>query len=363
MRQRRLRSEERPAGDTSRRKFPESPAGRGHELLSWNVMASPVRTALPVVWRVLLAGLVIAAAVLVGLAGAPPAQLAPYAPLQYPFHGARLYVDRDTAAAHWQRATDDRTLDRITRNPQARWLNGPQDLRDVPTVARDARHRDELLVLTVYYIPNRDCAGGQNGAPSAAAYRAFIDSLIRALGGVRAVIIVEPDAVAAECFTPERAALLNWTVNRLATAGEYVYLDAGHSRWRPPAQMAQRLLLAGVARAEGFSVNVANRQTTADSYAYGTDLSRLLGNREFVIDTSRNGLGPPPARPGMPDSSWCNPAREGLGQEPTTATGRAGLAALLWIKPPGESDGACGGQTDTNFSPTLAEKLIRGTRR
>jgi endoglucanase len=29
-----------------------------------------------------------------------------------------------------------------------------------------------------------------------------------------------------------------------------------------------------------------------------------------------------------------------------------GLAALLWIKLPGESDGICGGETTFMFSPT-----------
>jgi endoglucanase len=34
-----------------------------------------------------------------------------------------------------------------------------------------------------------------------------------------------------------------------------------------------------------------------------------------------------------------------------------GLAALLWIKLPGESDGICGGETTYLFSPTQARRL------
>jgi endoglucanase len=34
-----------------------------------------------------------------------------------------------------------------------------------------------------------------------------------------------------------------------------------------------------------------------------------------------------------------------------------GLAALLWIKLPGESDGICGGETTYLFSPTQAQRL------
>ena len=35
-----------------------------------------------------------------------------------------------------------------------------------------------------------------------------------------------------------------------------------------------------------------------------------------------------------------------------------GLAALLWIKLPGESDGICGGETTYLFSPIQARRLI-----
>jgi endoglucanase len=34
-----------------------------------------------------------------------------------------------------------------------------------------------------------------------------------------------------------------------------------------------------------------------------------------------------------------------------------GLAALLWIKLPGESDGKCGGETTYLFSPRQARRL------
>jgi endoglucanase len=111
-----------------------------------------------------------------------------------------------------------------------------------------------------------------------------------------------------------------------------------------------------VAQPAIFSVNVANRQTTRQSYQWGRELSDLLGRREFVIDTSRNGLGPPPDAPDR-DDEWCNPRRQALGQAPTTRPGMPGLAALLWIKLPGESDGICGGETTYLFSPTQARRL------
>ncbi|MBF6047505.1 hypothetical protein GO001_20070 [Streptomyces sp. NRRL B-1677] len=41
--------------------------------------------------------------------------------------------------------------------------------------------------------------------------------------------------------------------------------------------------------------------------------------------------------------SWCNPPGRALGTPPTTATGDPRIDAFLWVKRPGESDGACRG--------------------
>ena len=237
----------------------------------------------------------------------PPA--VSYAPLQHPFRGARLFVDDQTAGARWQRAHGASWLDPITTRPQARWLNGPQDLARLPGLAARARRQRALLVLVAYYIPSRGCSSSGQGAPTSRHYRRWIDRLIDYLGSTRAAVVVEPDAVAADCFDTRRAILLKYSVRRLANAGQYVYLDAGHARWRSTGEMAQRLLRAGVQYAQGFSVNVANRQTTRLSYRWGRELSDLLGRREFVIDTSRNGLGPPPDDPNRDDDAATRDAR------------------------------------------------------
>ena len=170
------------------------------------------------------------------------------------------------------------------------------------------------------------------------------DRLVGHLGSTRAAIVVEPDAVAADCFNTRRAILLKHSVRRLANAGQYVDLDAGYARWRSTGEMAHRLLRAGIQYVQGFSVNVANRQTTRQSYRWGGNSRTSSAGAEFVIDTSRNGLGPPPDEPDRDDES-CNPRRQALGQAPTARTGMPGLAALLWSKLPGESDGICGGET------------------
>ncbi|MGW4154802.1 glycoside hydrolase family 6 protein [Micromonospora chersina] len=283
-----------------------------------------------------------------------------YVPLRHPFRGATLAVDADSPAAHWRDDHHARWLDPVADTPQARWLTGPADLADLRPYLDTARDRRALPVVVIYHVPNRDCAGPDvGGAADAGAYGRFIERTVAVLGDSRAAVVLEPDAVADECFDDDRAALLADATRRLSDAGQHVYLDAGNSRWRSPEEMAGRLRRAGVARAEGFAVNVANRQSTADSHRWGLRLSKLVGDREMVIDTSRNGL------PAPPDDQWCNPPRQALGQPPTTRPGLPRVAALLWIKSPGESDGPCGrGEPAPGvFWPALARTLIANSPR
>ena len=144
------------------------------------------------------------------------------------------------------------------------------------------------------------------------------DRLVGHLGSTRAAIVVEPDAVAADCFNTRRAILLKHSVRRLANAGQYVDLDAGYARWRSTGEMAHRLLRAGIQYVQGFSVNVANRQTSRQSYRWGGSSRTSSAGAEFVIDTSRNGLGPPPDESDRDDESctrdarhWARPPRPG----------------------------------------------------
>lgn len=278
-----------------------------------------------------------------------------FAPQRHPFAHARLFLDRHSAAAEWQSKHDAAWLEPITLTPQAVWLTSEWDLAGLPAVVEAAREQEALLVVVAYFIPNRDCAG--QGAGSLAQYEAWVDRLASRLGETPAVVVMEPDALAADCFDTARARALSDAVSRLADAGHYVYLDAGHPQWRTTAEAARRLMLSGIQRANGFSINVSNRQTTQESERWGLDLSNLVGDREFIIDTSRNGLGPPPDEPGR-DDEWCNPQHQALGAKPTTFAPPRLTAALLWIKRPGESDGACRGEQNTEFSPAQARNLI-----
>jgi endoglucanase len=103
-------------------------------------------------------------------------------------------------------------------------------------------------------------------------------------------------------------------------------------------EIANRLNQVGVEHARGFSLNTSNFFTTDEEIGYGEAVSALTKGAHYVIDTSRNGAGPAPDGP----LNWCNPSGRALGVPPTTATAGAHADAYLWVKRPGDSDGACG---------------------
>jgi endoglucanase len=269
---------------------------------------------------------------------------------QNPFAGYQLYVDpnsnarRQAETLRRSRPQDAALLDQIARQPVARWLGDwVRDIqREVDQAVSTITRSGAIPVFVAYHIPARDCGSySAGGANSPGAYRQWIRSFANGINNRRAVVILEPDALPGmDCLSAarqtERMALIGEAVQVLKGRGAAVYIDAGHAGWHSPAVMARRLNQSGIAAANGFSLNVSNYLASAANIAYGERLSRLVGGKHFVIDTSRNGTG-------GTGSNWCNPRGQALGVVPTTRTGHPLVDAFLWIKQPGESDGTCGG--------------------
>ncbi|WP_217145015.1 glycoside hydrolase family 6 protein [Streptomyces sp. AC627_RSS907] len=195
---------------------------------------------------------------------------------------------------------------------------------------------------------------------------------------------------------------VGYALNKLGDIGNvYNYVDAGHHGWLgwddnfgASADMFKTAATtegATVADVHGFIVNTANYSALKEDHfkitdsvngtsvrqskwvdwnRYTDELSYAQAMRDklvsigfdqnlgMLIDTSRNGWGGTarPTGPGATTSvdtyvdggrydrrthlgNWCNQSGAGLGERPQ-ASPAAGIDAYVWMKPPGESDGA-----------------------
>ncbi|MGW6393227.1 glycoside hydrolase family 6 protein [Streptomyces sp. NPDC055103] len=284
-----------------------------------------------------------------------------------------FYVDPNSTPKQWAAANpvDGRAPAinaSIANTPMARWFGSWSGTIGTATGAYvgAADQGDKLPVLVAYNIYHRDYCGGHSagGAASPSAYATWIAQFAGGIANRPAVVLLEPDAIADYgCMNQtqirEREGMITGAVaefNRQAP-NTWVYLDAGNPGWVSAATMAQRLHVAGLRQAHGFSLNISNYFTTAQNTAYGNavngELSARYGyTKPFVVDTSRNGNGA--------NGEWCNAAGRRLGT-PTQLGG--GAEMLLWVKTPGESDGDCGvgaGSSAGQFLPEAAYKMIYG---
>lgn len=285
-----------------------------------------------------------------------------------PFSGRQLYVNpvaparRQAVAWSVSRPDEATVMDRIASQPTGVWFGDwNQDVgAEADRVVSDAARRGRIPLLVAYNLPNRDCNQySAGGVGSADEYRAWMAKLTEGIGAREAIVVLEPDALGLiSCLTPadraERLSLVREAVSLMKARTEaFVYIDAGHAGWVAPQEMAKRLHLAGVARADGFALNTSHFVPTDETIAHGEELSRRVGGAHFVIDTSRNGN---PEQPG----ELRNPQDARLGPRPTTDTDHPLVDALLWIKPPGESDGPeHGGPPAGQWWPEYALLLAR----
>ena len=290
-----------------------------------------------------------------------------------------LYVNpRNPAAAQaalWRKAgrrADAAAMRLLAKQPTALWLTQPTGVSArVRAETQRAARASSTALLVAYHVPGRDCgnySAGGSGSPDG--YRAWVRAFAAGIGSRRAIVILEPDAIpqaiTQSCLSDqakgERYALLADAVATLKSRpNTRVYIDAGNPGWvRPPAGLVGPLRASGVAKADGFALNVSNFYSNKKVISYGRELSRRLHGAHFVIDTSRNGNGATlKDDPGGP--KWCNPPGRAIGRRPTTSTGKRKVDAYLWVKTPGQSDGTCraGAPPAGHWWPDYALALVR----
>lgn len=251
----------------------------------------------------------------------------------------------------------------LSEQPTAVWLTPEADPVEtvgerIDGLAAEAREQSARLAVVVYGLPGRDCGGQSAGGLDEAAYAEWtgaIGTALRDAADVSPIVILEPDslALAPECGNvPDRVRQLRGAVDALAAGSTWIYVDGGHSRWLPAAEMADLIARVGAGGGiRGFSTNVSNFNATADEVAYARAVAARLDGLHAIVDTSRNGAGS--------NGEWCNPPGRRVG-EPGGSIGDDVVDTNLWIKPPGESDGACnGGPAAGRWWPEAAVELTR----
>lgn len=252
----------------------------------------------------------------------------------------------------------------IAGTPMALWMGGATgDAANVKGILDAATKAGQTPTFVTYAIPYRDGGGlSAGGLATAAQYTAWIDTLVTAIAGRPCIVILEPDAIALGSLTAaqktDRVAMINYSMKALTTGDTRTYLHGG-SPGVGAANSAYLLYSQGfdMTLPTGFALNVSSFYTTADCLAMGDAVSATvagkIGGRKlpYVVDTSRNGLGP--------GSTSFNPTGRALGVRPGTAPGSSLCDAYLWVKIPGESDGATnGGPASGTFWQDYALGLV-----
>jgi len=282
-----------------------------------------------------------------------------------------FYADPNSNAASWVRnnGADFRTpaiRDNIANKPAGKWFGDwsgdiTKAVGDYVTAAATLK---QTPILVAYNIPNRDCGQySSGGLQSIDGYKNWISAFSRAVGNRKAVLILEPDAIAlTDCLSTDgkaaRLEMIRYAISQFKenAPNALLYLDAGNSGWISAPEMANRLVQANIIDARGFSLNVSNYITTDSNTAYGDMVNAYLQQRlgitkPFVVDTSRNGNG-------AYGKEWCDVAGRKLGATSTESLTGMQPEMTLWIKNPGNADG-CAASAGT-FVPQIAYNLIYG---
>lgn len=271
-------------------------------------------------------------------------------------------------AKAWEasRPRDAARMRQLAARSQVRWFgnwDGPDEYGAVSRHLDKADALDQLAPICLYWAYRRDIDSKSAGGPSNPAdYPPWIGIHARALRergrGKKKLVLLEPDCLSMLDRLPAsdqaiRITHLSEAIQELEEAGAVVYVCAGSSNWIRVPEIVRRLRLIG---AHNFALNISGTQYLSDENGYGQAIRAGLGfDAGYVIDTSRNGLGPDP------DIAWLNPEKRGCGRAPNLKLSQVvspGLDGTLYVKTIGASDGE---EKDRGYPPAgkwMAEKAL-----
>ncbi len=212
---------------------------------------------------------------------------------------------------------------------------------------------NDRIPLVVYGIPGKDCKDGYSNRgfnKNMQDYKAFIQYLSDKVGTRKAVYLLEPDAIGltANNGCGVKSMYLDYlrvAIDELSkNPNADIFLDVGYwtIEWNGAdvAKVINQVWPEKSSKVKGIVLNTSNYQKTEKMAQLCSKFSQESGRSiKCVVDTSRNYIGPPKS------NEWCNTKSTGIGKPPSSTTGIDNVPYFLWIKPPGESDGECNGQS------------------
>lgn len=223
---------------------------------------------------------------------------------------------------------------------------------------------------SVYRLKHDKCGNQADGPGEQSAYRRWMDAFAQGVGRTPMVLFYEFDSlISVRCLSHHgldvRIAELRYGIKKLsALPHTVVYIDAGAADALSVRTVARLLNRVDIRSIEGFFLNSTHFDWTSTEVAYGTQISRLVHGKHFVVSTAVNGQGPLRPRNRVRDGNevLCNPPGRGLGPRPTTKTTSKLADGFLWIGNPGLSGGKChpgdagNGQFDLSYAFGLVKR-------
>lgn len=200
-----------------------------------------------------------------------------------------------------------RLIGRVALRPHAAWFTNP-DPASIPKnlgnyIRNTQRGNPDKLVQFALFRqwPRRESKRNVPlTAGEQAAYRAWMDTVVRTVGNARVMIILEPDLAldAPGGHTVDRAvrlSLVRYAAQRLASLPRAtVYLEAGAPDWLKVSTATRLLIDAGIAYTEGFALGGTHHTSVGADVNYAASIVGRLkaagyGVKHVVLDTADNG--------------------------------------------------------------------------
>ncbi|WP_460792802.1 glycoside hydrolase family 6 protein [Nocardioides maradonensis] len=224
----------------------------------------------------------------------------------------------DDLAQEWavQTGATKALLGRIEGQSRVRWFTMGIPTSNVVTVIQRYIAKvqaldgpNALVPMALFRIFPRGEANRDQRMTDAevAAYQAWMQAAVSAIGSTRAVVVLEPDL--AELAPPNRTSapvvpdaakregLVRAAAQQLsALPNTTVYLDSGDADWLPVDKATTLLVRSGVQYARGFALGATHYSPIASNVAYARALQTSLASQGYagkhaVLDTADDGRG------------------------------------------------------------------------